>query len=96
MLLAKGELEVIIDSDSAGELKLCFVQLEDLFSRWSSYRAQPGVPVRIPVVDGQRYQVHAHLTVRDGHLESEPFVFTATSGETVVRLRPDAPRTLHR
>lgn len=94
-VFSKGELEVIVDSDYAGELKLCFVQLEDLFSRWSSYDARPGIPLRLPVVDGQRYEVHAHLTVRGGHLESEPFVFTATTGRTVVRLRPDAPRVLH-
>jgi hypothetical protein len=95
-LLSKGELDVTVDSDSAGRLKVCFVQLEDLFSRWSSYEARPGTPVRFPVVDGQRYQVHAHLEFPGGHFESEPFVFTATTGKTVVRLRPDAPRTLHR
>lgn len=96
MLLSKGELEVIVDSDYAGELKLCFIQLEDIFSRWSSYNAQRGIPLRVPVVDGQRYQVHAHLTFPGGHLESEPLVFTASTEKTVLRLRPDAPRTLHR
>ena len=96
MILPKGELEVIVDSDGAGELKLCYVQLEDLFSRWSSYTPQRGIAQRFPVVDGQRYEVHAHLEFPDGHLESEPFVFTATAGKTVVTLHPDAPRRLHR
>jgi hypothetical protein len=96
IVLPKGELAVIVESDHPGELKLCYVQLEDLFSRWSSYRLQPGVPHRFPVVDGQRYQVHVHLEFSGRHLESEPFVFTATTGKTVVTLRPDAPRRLHR
>jgi hypothetical protein len=96
MVLPKGELEVVVESDYAGTLKLCYVQLEDLFSRWSSYFLQPGIPQRFPVVDGQRYQVHVHLEFPGGHLESEPFVFTATTGKTAVRLRPDAPRALHR
>ena len=50
---------------------------------------------RRPVVDGQRYQVHAHLEFPGGHFESEPYVFTATTGTTIVTLRPDSPRTLH-
>lgn len=95
MALAKGEVEVTVENDHAGVLKLCYVQLEDLFSRWSSYAPKSGVPQRMPVVDGQRYEVHAHLEFPGGHLESEPFVFTATSGKTVVTLRPDAPRVLH-
>lgn len=48
------------------------------------------------VVDGQRYQIHVHLEFPGGHLESEPFVFTATTGKKVLTLRPDAPRELHR
>lgn len=96
MTLPKGELEVIVDSSYAGELKLCFSQAEDLARSWFSIEAQRGIPRRFPVVDGERYQVHAHLEFPGGHLESEPFVFAATAATTVVRLRPDAPRTLHR
>ena len=96
MVLPKGELEVVVESDHAGKLKLCYVQLEDLFSRWLSYTPQPGIPQRLAVVDGQRYQVHVHVEFPGGHLESEPFVFTATTGKTSVTLRPDAPRALHR
>lgn len=95
-ILAKGELAYVVETAYRGALKFCFVQLEDLFSRWSSYDVKPGVKYRLPVVDGQRYQVHAHLNFPGGHLESEPFVFTATTGETLVTLRPDAPRDLHR
>jgi hypothetical protein len=94
--LGKGELEYVVEADHAGELRFCFVQLEDLFSRWSSYTVTRGVAYKLPVVEGQRYQVHAHLEFAGGHLESEPFIFTATTGKTVVTLRPDAPRQLHR
>jgi hypothetical protein len=94
--LAKGELEYVVEADHAGELKFCFVQLEDLFSRWTSHGVVRGVVYKGAVVDGQRYQVHVHLEFPGGHLESEPFVFTATAGKTVVTLRPDAPRELHR
>jgi len=94
--LAKGELEYVVEADHAGKLKFCFVQLEDLFSRWTSHTVERGVVYRGRVVDGQRYQVHVHLEFPGGHLESEPFVFTATTGKTVVTLRPDAPRELHR
>jgi hypothetical protein len=96
LVLDHGELEVTVETEHAGSLRLCYVQLDDLFSRRSSYFPQPGVPVRLPVVEGQRYEIHAHLEFPGGHLESEPFVFTATTGKTVVSLRPDAPRTLHR
>lgn len=95
-ILPKGELEFAVDTDHGGQLKFCFVQLEDLFSRWSSDTVKRGVVYRRAVVDGQRYQVHAHLEFPGGHLESEPYVFTATTGKTVVTLRPDAPRELHR
>ena len=95
VVLSKGELEVIVESEHAGVLKLCFVQLADQVKRWSSETVQMGVPNKRPVVDGQRYQVHAHLEFSGGHLESEPYVFTATTGTTVVTLRPDSPRTLH-
>jgi hypothetical protein len=55
-----------------------------------------GVVYKGTVVDGQRYQIHVHLEFPGGHLESEPFVFTATTGKKVLTLRPDAPRELHR
>jgi hypothetical protein len=95
-ILPKGQLAYVVEAANSGALKFCFVQLEDLFSRWSSYDVKPGVKYTLPVVDGQRYQVHVHLNFPGGHLESEPFVFTATMGETVVTLKPDAPRELHR
>jgi hypothetical protein len=94
--LPKGELEYVVEADQAGELRFCFVQLEDLFSRWISHTVVRGVVYKRAVVDGQRYQVHVHLVFPGGHLESEPFVFTATTGKTVVTLRADAPRELHR
>lgn len=94
--LPKGELEYVVEANVAGKLKFCFVQLEDLFSRWTSHTVERGVVYKAAVVDGQRYQVHVHLEFPGGHLESEPFVFTATTGKTVVTLRPDAPRELHR
>jgi hypothetical protein len=95
-ILPKGELAYVVETAYSGALKFCFVQLEDLFSRWASYDVKPGITYRLPVVDGQRYQVHVHLNFPGGHLESEPFIFTATTGETAVTLRPDAPRDLHR
>ncbi len=94
--LPKGELEYVVEADHAGELKVCFVQLEDLFSRRTTHGVERGVVYKGAVVDGQRYQIHAHLEFPGGHLESEPFIFTATTGKTVVTLRPDAPRDLHR
>ena len=93
-VLGKGELEVIVENDRPGQLRFCFMQLKDLGG--SSWSVEAGVPHRVPVVDGQRYQVHAHLEFPGGHLESEPYIFTATTQKTVVRLSPDAPRTLHR
>ena len=66
-----------------------------LSGRRTSHTAVLGLVYKRPVGDGQRYQIHAHLEYPGGHLESEPFVFTATTGKTVVTLRPDAPRTLH-
>ena len=95
-VLNKGELVYVVETAYSGALKFCFVALENLFSGWTSYDVKPGVKYRLPVVDGQRYQVHVHLNFSGGHFESEPFVFTATTGETVVTLKPDAPRDLHR
>jgi hypothetical protein len=95
-VLPKGELVYVVETGYSGTLKFCFVELEDLVRRWSSYDVKPGTRYRLPVVDGQRYQVHVHLNFPGGHLESEPFVFTATTGETTVTLKPDAPRDLHR
>lgn len=95
-ILPKGELEVTVEAGRSGELRFCFVQLEDLFSKWTSSGVAANVVIKRPVVDGQRYQVHVHLEFPGGHLESEPFVFTATTGKTTVTLRPDQPRTLHR
>jgi hypothetical protein len=93
--LRKGQLEVVVDTPYAGQLTLCFEELEDQIGRWTTESVQAGVVVRKPVVEMQRYRVHAHLKFADGHLESLPFTFVATNGKTVVRLRPDAPRTFH-
>lgn len=95
-VLAKGELQVVVETGQRGKLSLCFRQLEDLVSKSSSYKPQPGVALLLPVVEGQRYEVHAHLDFDLGHLESEPFVFTATAEKIPVTLRTDAPRDLHR
>jgi hypothetical protein len=95
-ILPKGELEYVVESPFAGKLTVCFLQLEDLFSRRISHGVKAGVVYTSAVVDGQRYEVHVHLEYPGGHLESEPFVFTATTGKTTVTLRSDAPRTLHR
>jgi hypothetical protein len=94
-ILPKGELEVIVENDRPGPLTLCFVELEDLVRGHSSHTVRASVPQRMPVVDGQRYEVHVHLQLPGGHLESSPYIFTATTGKTVVRLQPEAPRTLH-
>ena len=97
MILDKSNLEVLIETDHDGELSLCFVQLDDAFAaRRSSWSMQAGVPRTMPVVQGQRYEVHAHLEFPGGHLESEPYVFTAADQTTVVTLRPDSRRILHR
>jgi hypothetical protein len=93
--LSKGQLEVIVEGD-AGPVKVCVVPLENQVRSWSTYEVRAGETLREPVVEGQRYQVHAHLELADGHLESEPFEFTASAGTTWVTLRPDAPRDLHR
>ena len=95
-VLPKGELEYVVETQHRGALRVCFIQLEDLFKRWTSNGVKPGVTYRSAVVDGQRYEVHVHLEFPGGHLESEPFVFTATAGKTAATLRPDAPRDLHR
>lgn len=94
-ILVKGELNVVVDSDHAGSLELCVESLENLFKGWTTYFPRAGVPATLPVVEGQRYQVHAHVRYPGGHLESAPYVVTATAGTTWVRLRPDEPRTLH-
>jgi hypothetical protein len=93
--LAKGELEVIVDADGPGRLEVCFEQLENTFSGWSSTPIAGGAAFRTPVVDGQRYQVHVHVRHGGSHLESQPQIFTATATRTVLTLRPDAPRLLH-
>ena len=94
-ILLKGELEVSVETDAAGVLTVCFSQLEEQAKTRSTDRVQAGQPFRHPVVEGQRYQVHAHLDFPGGHLESEPYEFTATVGTTFVTLRPDTPRDLH-
>jgi len=95
-VLLKGEVEVSVSSDRKGTLKVCFHELEDLVDGSSIYEVRPNTPLRLPVVEALRYQVHAQLEFPGGHLESEPVVFTATTGRTVVKLQPDAPRRLHR
>ena len=95
-VLPKGQLEYVVEADRRGALKLCLIQLEHLFKQRSSHGVKAGVTYRSALVEGQRYEVHVHLEFPGGHLESEPFVFTATSGKTSVRLQPDAPRDLHR
>jgi hypothetical protein len=93
--LHKGELEVTTEQSRPGRLKLCVVPLERAVRSWSSYDVQPDVPFRVPVVEGERYEVHAHLEYRGGHLESEHHELTATTGKTAVRLRPSVAQELH-
>ena len=79
-ILEKGDLDVFVENDGhPGNLRLCFIQLDDLVARRSSSSMQTGVPYKTPVVDGQRYEVHVHLEFPGGHLESEPYIFTATT-----------------
>ena len=40
------------------QLKVCFIQLEDLFKRWTSHAVKQGINYRGVLVDGQRYEVH--------------------------------------
>jgi hypothetical protein len=94
-VLAKGQLDVTVDTDQAGVRKVCIVPLDNQGSSWSTYAFEAGEHFRQEVTEGQRYQVHAHVERAGGHLESEPFEFTATTGTTEVTLRPDAPRGLH-
>lgn len=94
-VLQKGELEILVENGRPGRLRLCLIPLDSIVRVWSSWSAEPGVTYRRAVVDGHRYEVHAHLEWPEGHLESLPLVFTATTQKTVVRLRPDAPRDLH-
>jgi hypothetical protein len=94
-ILPKGELKVVVDGAPPDGAELCVAPLENLFKIRSLYRAHPGTTVTLPVVAGQPYEVHAHARYPGGHLESAPYVFTATTGTTWVRLRLDEPRTLH-
>jgi hypothetical protein len=94
--LRKGELEVTVRASQAGELKVCLVPLDSRRRIWTRHDVSDGVPLRLPIVEGHRYDVHAHLSSGRDHLESEPVVFTATAGKTAVSLVPDAPRDLDR
>jgi hypothetical protein len=88
-------LEFVVDPPHEGKLTVCYIQPETPDSR-ISHSVEPGVTYRRDVVGGQRYEIHVHLEYPGGHMESEPFIFTATTGKTTVTLRPDAPRDLHR
>jgi hypothetical protein len=95
--LASGEVEVVVEGSHDGALTVCVVPLDSTPLIWSERAAIARVPMRVRVVEGQRYDVHAHVDKdRAGHLESEAVVFTATAGTMLVRLSPDAPRRLHR
>ena len=94
--LRKGQLEVTTRASQAGELKVCLVPLDSRRRSWTRHDVTDGVPIRLPVVEGHRYEVHAHLSNGRSHLESEPLVFTATAALTAVALTPDAPRDLDR
>lgn len=96
-ILPKGEVAITVEAgDVIGETTVCFIELDDLVSRRRSFDIKRGVAVVMPVVDGSRYHIHAHLKHSGGHHESEPYEFTATTGRENVWLRPDVPRTLHR
>ncbi len=96
-VLRKGSLEFTIDAPQAGTLKVCYKQLGDAFTgRRTSHEVDRGTVYRRDVVEGERYEIHLHLEYPGGHLESEPFIFTATAGKTIVTLRPDRPRDLDR
>lgn len=92
--IAQGEIELYVASDVAGKMTVCLHALDGVNGR-ATYEVRSGESVRRPVVDGQRYQVHAHVEYPGGHVESEPIVFKGARGRAVLTLRPDAPRNLH-
>jgi hypothetical protein len=60
-VLAKSELEAIVESEVPGRLTFCLAPLDSIVRRSSRYDVGAAVPLHVPVVDGQRYEVHAHL-----------------------------------
>ena len=94
-VLRKGQVDVVVTGDRPGKLTFCFIPLGNLFKSWSTWPVRAGFTFHMPVVEGERYELHAHLEYAGGELDSERFVFTATARKIIVTLRPDAARGLH-
>jgi hypothetical protein len=95
-ILRKGEVSITVEAAGAiGAATVCFVELDDRVSRQRIFDVTAGVPIAMPVVDGARYHVHAHLKGSLRQLESEPYEFTATTDTHHVTLRPDRTTATH-
>jgi len=70
---------VIVESDRPGTLEVCMSEITDGPQTSSRRAARNGGPQIFPVMDGQRYSVHAHLETSTGHLETEPLVIVGGS-----------------
>jgi hypothetical protein len=95
--LSKSAFTIVVAPEDAprnGMLTVCLFQLDDLVRGHSSWDIPAGVPHVIPVVEGQRYEIHVHGDYAEGRLDAEPLVFTATAEDTTVRMKPDAARGL--
>jgi hypothetical protein len=72
------------------QLKVCFIQLEDLSKRWTSHAVKPGITYRGVLVDGQRYEVHGSRRSADRPIGpvslAAPVAFVAALTDLVLAL----------
>ncbi len=96
--LRAGTLDVRVESNGVpGETAVCFTNISCGEARGGGTYPQfsPGQQVVIPVLEGQRYRLMAHIERPIGHSESEVVEVTGSGDRQIVTLRAQRARGQH-
>jgi hypothetical protein len=90
-----GVVWVRVQAGSGGALTLCTRELDDAVAGRTTREVTTSHAYRLDVLEGSRYEIHAHRETPGGTLTSAPVVFTGATGQATIELQPDRPRHLH-
>ena len=90
-----GIVWVRVSAGGGGTVKVCVVHLDAAPTQWTTREVSSSTLIRVDVLEGVRYQIHAHRETPNGTLTSAPAIFTGATGQATIELQPDRPRHLH-
>jgi hypothetical protein len=96
--ILNGQLQLVVLSDQGpGDVSVCMRDISTAMGKFGrTYTpSAPGEPVTITVLEGEKYQVLAHVERSTSHSESEVVEVVGVTGPQTLTLRADAEALSH-